>query len=144
MFLKKDSGRDGYIPVISKKEDDLPEFSLKDGNVTTADESLGAYYAAVTLPLPPPLLSVVFGKEVAGKNGAEVIFITRTRSDGSGREVRRLFFLDGRELMTRKAFRLGDENWMVSKQKLKCVSNSARGQSFEGGRAYFCQASWER
>lgn len=109
VFLKLDKKIGAYIPVISKKDSDLPEFLLEEGNLTTADKSLGAIYLPTTLPLPPPLLKLVFSSSASSKDGAEVVFTTKTRSDGSGREIRRLFFLNGRELMTRQPFRLQDE-----------------------------------
>lgn len=102
VFLQKDSKLNAYVPVISKKDDDLPEFLLKDGNLTSADEKVAAYYGPVPKIFPPVLTPLLFSSDVAKKDGAEVVFVTKTRSDGSGREVRRLFFLNGRKLMTSK------------------------------------------
>ena len=101
LFLKEDKERGVHVPVLSKKDDGLPEFLLERGNFTTADKSLAAVYGPVPPIYPPVLLRLVFTDKAEGQNGAEVVFVTKTRSDGSGREVRRLFFLDGRELASR-------------------------------------------
>lgn len=101
MFLQKDTKQNGYVPVLKKKDDDLPEFVLNDGNLTSADKSVAAIYGAIPKIFPPPLFPLIFTSEASGKDGAEVVFVTKTRSDGSGREIRRLFFLNGRKLMSR-------------------------------------------
>lgn len=101
LFLKLEEKLGGYIPVISKKDSDLPEFLLTHGNFTSADKKVAAIYGPIPKIFPPPLFPLLFTKSAAGKDGAEVVFVTKTRSDGSGREIRRLFFLNGRELMTR-------------------------------------------
>ena len=102
VFLKHDEKLGAYVPVISTNDDDPPEFLLADGNLTTADKSLAAIY----LPPKDSLFPLVFSKEAEGKDGAETVFVTKTRSDGSGREIRRIWFLNGRELMTCNSFPL--------------------------------------
>lgn len=96
VFLKEKRGE--HVLFISKKDDDLPEFNLKHGNFTTEDKKLAAVYGPVPRIYPIPWLPLVFTDEAEGKPGAEVVFVTKTRSDGSGRDVLRLFFLNGREL----------------------------------------------
>ena len=98
VFLQHNSDLKAYVPVIKKKDSDLPEFLLKDGNLTSADKSLAAIYGPIPRIYPPPLFPLLFTSSASGRDGAEVVFVTKTRSDGSGREIRRLFFLNGRKL----------------------------------------------
>ena len=98
VFLKYDSDHKAYIPVISKKDKDLPEFDLKHGNLTALEGKVAAVYGPVPAIHPPALLPLIFVHESAGKPGAEVVLVTKTRSDGSGREVLRVFPLNGRKL----------------------------------------------
>lgn len=86
-----------FIPVLTKSNH-LPEFLLTHGNITSADGSIAGFYPPSPAIFPPVLLPLLFGKEVGSKNGADLVAVTRTRSDGSGRSVLRIFPLDGREL----------------------------------------------
>lgn len=97
VYLKYDEDYKDYVPTLYKKDSDLPEFLLKDGNLTSADGKLAGIYGKVPEIYPPPLLGLYFIDDVEDYRGAEVVFVTKTRSDGSGREIRRLFFLNGRE-----------------------------------------------
>ena len=98
VVLKYDKQRKAYVPVISRTEVQLPEFLLTDGNLTSSDKSLAAYYSPVPLIYPPVLGPLLFSKNAPPALAAEVIFVTKTRDDGSGREIRRIFLLNGREL----------------------------------------------
>lgn len=106
VFLQYEKEYKDYNFVLSKKDSDLPEFELKDGNLTSADGNLAGIYGKVPQIYPPPLLGLYLIDHVGDYPGAEVVFVTKTRSDGSGREVRRLFFLDGREFDDIQSFPL--------------------------------------
>lgn len=97
VFLEYDADYKDYIPTLYRKDSDLPEFLLKNGNLTSADGKLAGIYGKVPPVDPPPLLGLYFIDDIGDYRGAEVVFVTKTRSDGSGREIRRLFFLNGRE-----------------------------------------------
>lgn len=84
-----------YVPVLSKKKDGLPEFLLTHGNLTSDDERFAGFYPPGASSSLKPLL---FSSEVHGKDGADIVIVTKDRPDGSGREIRRLFPLNGREL----------------------------------------------
>ena len=84
-----------YTPVISRSKIRLPEYRLQDGNLTTSDQSLQAFYPPVPLIYPPVLIPIRFGKQVVTTQEAGCVAVTRYVS---GRKTLRLWALDGSKL----------------------------------------------
>lgn len=126
VFIKEDKVHHAYVLYLSKKNEDLPEFELLHGNLTTADKKLAGFYPPVPLIYPPVLFPLLLSGRVGGRDGADIVIVTKTRSDGSGREIRRLFPLNGRELL-QAAFAWKRRSWNDRKQKLIWDFHSARG-----------------
>lgn len=94
VILKFQDALGSFIPVISRSRVQLPEFKLKNGNLTSADESLKSFYVPGLPTFPPRLLALSFSKRVLPDFAADFVAVTRTES---GKDVLQLFPLNGRE-----------------------------------------------
>ena len=85
-----------YVPVISRTRIRLPEFKLRNGNLTSADESLKSFYIPGQPLFPPRLLALAFSKRTLPDLAAEFVAVTKPDAE-TGKNVLRLFAFNGRE-----------------------------------------------
>lgn len=88
-----------YVPVITRTKIRLPEFKLKDGNLTTLHDNFGAFYGPVNAIYPPTLAPVRFEKHPPAKSEVPIVAATQYKN---GRKTLRLWGLNGRGFMLSK------------------------------------------
>ena len=82
-------------PVVTFDRRQSSEFTLKDGVLTTRRSNLNAILGPVNLPLPPPLIPLLFKKA----SQHEASFVAANRTDQSKKPYLRLLTLGERKLL---------------------------------------------